>query len=1015
MLPSSTVENYLKAIYLGATALPAPERLLPMGQLAASLGVAPGTATTMVKTLSESGLVEYEPYSGVTLTPAGERLAALVLRRHRLVELFLVKVMGLKWDEVHDEAELLEHVVSERLIDRMDEMLGRPEADPHGDPIPDPQGVVKPQEAQNLLTCPLHTPVVVTRVIDQDKAFLRFIENHHLKPGEAIEVEDRDAASDSVRVRGKNDDRITIGTRAASKLLVQVARAALMLLVLAGAADAQTTALLRGVVRDAQGGVLPGSDVRLTKTQTGLVRSTITEADGTFQIPNVPLDTYRLDVELSGFASHRDEIALRTSVPVEISVVLDIAAQTSVTVFAHPEVLVDSTSAGTRNQISMARIEQLPSPVGSRGLESALVTFPGFAQNANGAIHPRGAHNQMTFVVDGLPIGDQLTGAFANALDAAIVQSAELMTGNIPAEFGGKVSGVAVITSRSGLGISRRLTGDVSATAAGFGTWHGVAQAGGGTRRAGYFGSIAAMRTDRFLDQVSLENLHNAGSFARGFGRADFILTDHDTIRMHGMGGASGFEIANLPSQQAAGQDQEQRLSDAAGWMSYLRTLDPRSTLESTAGYRATRARLDPSLGDTPVTASQRRTLSTLTMVTRYTRVIGAHSIRAGVDYQRFPVHEHFAMAITKASFNAPGSAAFNPELVAHDLTRGGTPFVFDAGQAGQTWSGFAQSTVRARHATLALGFRYDNYSLLVRGSQIQPRLGVAYQLPGGMGVVRASYNRNYQTPPNENLLLSSSEEGARLAPESVKAALGGGYRPILPERQNVYEAGYQRAFAGIVTFDVSAYRKTSKDQQDNNNFFDTGIIFPTTLAGITVDGAEMRLTMSQQKGVSGTLSVTTGRAISTPPFTGGLFLGQGAVDLLSAGPFPIDHDQRLSMHLTTQYDPPGCSWFGGSVRYDGGLVSNPSDPEVVAADPDFASLLPYVDLTASVPRVRPRTIADVAAGCDVSVGGRRTWSLQLQVSNVTDRTALYNFQSVFVGTRIVQPRTFALKVKRYF
>ena len=222
MLPSSTVENYLKAIYLGATALPAPERLLPMGQLAAALGVAPGTATTMVKTLAESGLVEYEPYSGVTLTAAGQRLAALVLRRHRLVELFLVKVMGLKWDEVHDEAELLEHVVSERLIDRMDEMLGRPEADPHGDPIPDPQGVVKAQEAQNLLTCPLRTPVVVTRVIDQDKAFLRFIESHHLKPGESIAVEDRDAASDSVRLVGRHDQQITIGTKAATKILVQV-------------------------------------------------------------------------------------------------------------------------------------------------------------------------------------------------------------------------------------------------------------------------------------------------------------------------------------------------------------------------------------------------------------------------------------------------------------------------------------------------------------------------------------------------------------------------------------------------------------------------------------------------------------------------------------------------------------------------------------------------------------------------------------------------------------------------
>jgi DtxR family Mn-dependent transcriptional regulator len=223
MLPSSTVENYLKAIYLGVGALAPGTRLLPMGQLASSLGVAPGTATTMVKTLAEAGLVAYEPYTGVALTPAGERLAALVLRRHRLIELFLVQVMGFSWDEVHDDAEQLEHVVSDRLIDRIDEMLGRPEVDPHGDPIPDPQGTVKPQNVQSLMTCPLNTPVTVTRVVDQDRMFLRFIESHNLKPGESIEVEARDAASDSVRVKGKDDQRITIGTRAASKLLVQTA------------------------------------------------------------------------------------------------------------------------------------------------------------------------------------------------------------------------------------------------------------------------------------------------------------------------------------------------------------------------------------------------------------------------------------------------------------------------------------------------------------------------------------------------------------------------------------------------------------------------------------------------------------------------------------------------------------------------------------------------------------------------------------------------------------------------
>src|SRR6187200_1427654 len=161
MLPSHTVENYLKAIFLAQVALLPSEPLVPMGQLASALGVVPGTATTMVKALSESGLVRYEPYAGVRLTPAGEKLAARVLRRHRLIELFLVKVMGMNWDEVHEDAEQMEHVVSDRLIERIDAMLGRPEFDPHGDPIPTADGHLAHRALESLLTCPLNTPVTV--------------------------------------------------------------------------------------------------------------------------------------------------------------------------------------------------------------------------------------------------------------------------------------------------------------------------------------------------------------------------------------------------------------------------------------------------------------------------------------------------------------------------------------------------------------------------------------------------------------------------------------------------------------------------------------------------------------------------------------------------------------------------------------------------------------------------------------------------------------------------------------
>jgi DtxR family transcriptional regulator, Mn-dependent transcriptional regulator len=222
MLPSQTVENYLKTIFLAQAARPAPDELVPMGQIASALGVVPGTATTMVKALSESGLVHYEPYMGVRLTPAGEKLAGLVLRRHRLVELFLVKVLGMNWTEVHDEAEQLEHAVSERLIERIDAMLGHPAVDPHGDPIPSAEGHVQPIDAVDLTSVPESVEVRVTRVIDQEPEFLRFIERSDLTPGRGVTVRARDTSSDAVHLTTDSGRTVTIGMRAAAKVLVRM-------------------------------------------------------------------------------------------------------------------------------------------------------------------------------------------------------------------------------------------------------------------------------------------------------------------------------------------------------------------------------------------------------------------------------------------------------------------------------------------------------------------------------------------------------------------------------------------------------------------------------------------------------------------------------------------------------------------------------------------------------------------------------------------------------------------------
>jgi len=792
--------------------------------------------------------------------------------------------------------------------------------------------------------------------------------------------------------------------------------AALGLILATAQADAQVTTAIRGVVLDAQEAAVPGATVALRQPSSGLERVAVTDAQGHFDLPNLPTGTHDLAVTLDGFTAASQRVVVATGAPVEVTLHLAVATLTDSVVVRPAATAVDDITSGTRHAVSITRIERLPVAAASRGLEAVLVGFPGFAQNANGAIHPRGAHNQMTYVIDGLPISDQLTGAFANALDVGVVQTAELMTGNIPAEFGGKVSGVAVLGSRSGLGTGRASTGSVALAAGGFGTAHGAAQWGGERGRLGYFGSLTSMTTNRFLDQVSRDNLHNDGEVVRGFARADLRLSARDTLRLHGMGGTSRFELANLRSQQAAGQDQQQRLADLSVWSAYLRPLGAASTIDVTVGGRTTSAELRPSAGDTPVTAEQDRRLSTFTAQARYTRQAGRLGLRVGTDAQVFPVRERFTMALTSGDLNVPGAPGYNPALTAHDLTRGGTPFLFDEARRGTHVSAFAQSTLQVGDVTVNAGVRHDEYHFLVEGRQLQPRLGVSYRVAGRDLVLRASYNRNYQTPPNENLLLSNSDAAGALAPESVRTALGQATRAIRPERQDVFEGGAQFSVARRITMDGAVYRKVSRDQQDNNNFFDTGIIFPTTLARLHVTGIEARATLLPVGGVSGSLSVTSSRAIATPPFTGGLFLGQEAVDLLSAGPFPIDHDQRLSVHATAGYDPAGPWWISATTRYDSGLVANPSDPAEVAADPDFADLLPYVNLTGGTPRVRPRTMVDVATGLDFTgAKGRRTWGLQVQATNLTNRTALYNFQSVFVGTRLVQPRTFSVRVTRHF
>ncbi len=219
-MASSTVEDYIKHIYLISEK--SGQNQVSMGHIAEALGVVPGTATTMVKALADAGLVEYAPRVGVDLTEHGRKLALHVLRRHRLIEQFLVEFLGFDWSEVHEEAECLEHVVSDLLLDRIDKKLGHPTEDPHGDPIPSAQGELLHGSSECLIACPLDTQLLVARITDQDPDFLQYIAGAGLTLGMSVRVVERSLSAESVRLAvGATEASLTLGLGAAAKVLVR--------------------------------------------------------------------------------------------------------------------------------------------------------------------------------------------------------------------------------------------------------------------------------------------------------------------------------------------------------------------------------------------------------------------------------------------------------------------------------------------------------------------------------------------------------------------------------------------------------------------------------------------------------------------------------------------------------------------------------------------------------------------------------------------------------------------------
>jgi hypothetical protein len=833
-----------------------------------------------------------------------------------------------------------------------------------------------------------------------------------------------------------------------------------------------------GAILDPTGAVVPNATVEIHNPVSGFIRSTATDSSGKFAFNNVPFNPYHLSVTAEGFASYAQDIDVRSSVPLSVKISLQIAGSTTtVTVESGTDLLETDPSAHT--DVDRGLFDKLPLESQSSSV-SSLVTLasPGVVADSNGLFHGLGDHAENSFSVDGQPITDQQSKVFSNQIPVDSIQSLEVVSGAPPAEFGDKTSLVIKVTTRSGLG-QKQPTGSVTTSYGSFGTVTSDANLALGSDRWGNFISLSGLNTGRFLDPPEFQVMHSKGNEENFFDRVDFQPSVADSVHLNLGYTRSWFQTPNSFDAQFANQDQRAQIQTYNVAPTWTHLFSPTTLLTVGAFVRHDNFGYFPSanpFADVPETLSQSRQLTNVGLRTDLSYVKGIHNLKAGVTFEHTLLAENFSFGVTDpglnaACLNASGSPdtnptptnpaqctgtlqpnpGFVPALLAIDLTRGGADFNFHGQGDIRQLAMYVQDAITKGNWTFNLGVRGDLYRGLSRDAQIQPRLGLAYNIKPSNTVLRISYARVMETPFNENLVFASQTTS-----DPVIGALFGANSnaAIHPGARNEFHAGFQQAFAKFLVVDADYMWKYTHNGYDFSTLLNTPIFFPIAWHNSKIDGASVRVSMPEHHGLTAFVLMGHVNARFFPPQVGGLGTDLGAGGL----PFRIDHDQKFQQTTHLQYQPSKSRpWIGFNWRYDSGLVAGavpfaadtttPVNLAGLTADQQMQAGLfcgnVFPTLAAPLttcapsqygstrialpapgtesndhnpPRIAPRHLFDLSVGDDnLFHGDKYKWSFRATAINLANKVALYNFLSTFSGTHFVTPRTLTAELGFHF
>ena len=771
----------------------------------------------------------------------------------------------------------------------------------------------------------------------------------------------------------------------------------LIILWLAGSLSAQSeTGELHLRVVDPAG--LPvKSSVELVSEGNHFKEEFATDDDGQIVAKRMPFGVYAVHIQQQGFAPFTASVELRSVLPTDFVAQLSVHALNTSVVVKDSDTLVDPHVTGSVDRVGLQTLEDRPTSIPGRSLVDVVNSQPGWLYEGNAVLHPRGSEYQTQFVVDGIPLTDNRSPSFGPEIEADDAQSMNIYTANIPAEYGRKMGGVVEVNTEksSRPGFHGKFVGSGGS----FDTADGYLDLQYVRGKNALALTADGATTERFLNPPVIQNYTSTGTNSDFAFQYERDLTANDRLGVMVRREQSEFEVPNEQIQESSGQLQNRNNSETMGIISYEHIFSPNALGDFRGMVRDDSDGFWSNALSTPIVAAQQRGFREGYFKGAISVHRGRNEWKTGVEGDFTRLHEAFNYVITDPSQFDPGT----PSQFSFPGSQPGLGARLDLEQAA-----FVQDLIRLGKWTLSAGVRWDHYQLLVNQNAVSPRLGVARYVPSADLVLHASFDRVFQTPAFENILLSSSPEVAALNPNVLRL-------PVPPSHGDYYEVGLTKAFLKQFKIDANYFMRRVDNFADDDLLLNTSISFPIAFRKGDIYGAEAKVEVPNWRGLSGFASYSYMVGSVYLPVTGGLFLGSEASSALNnvAGRFWDSQDQRNTVRARFRYQLVPRAWVAFGGEYGSGLPVEFDGTEQEAIAQYGQQIVDRVDLTRG--RVKPSLSLDASAGAYLWKKENRVLWLQTDVQNLSNRLNLINFAGLLSGTSIAPPRSYALRLEATF